>query len=128
MKKLLIAAGIVLLLFTLLYYWRIPPIAKAEINGHSFTIETAVNKEERERGLGYRKNMPADHGMVFNFGVPGKYDFWMRGMQFLLDFLWIRDKTIVDITENVPAPEGSQPPVQLTANIPIDKVLELNAG
>ena len=128
MKRSLIIAGIVLLLFTLWYYWRNPPMVKAVIGNHTFTIETAVYREERERGLGYRKSMPRDHGMVFAFGVPAKYDFWMRGMQFPLDFLWIADKTIVDITENVPPPEGNEPPVQLTAKIPADKVLELNAG
>ncbi len=128
MKKLLIAAGIVFLLFTIWYYWRNPPIAKAVIRNHTFTIETAVNREERERGLGFRKSMPQDHGMVFNFGVRGKYDFWMRGMQFPLDFLWIGDNKILDITTNVPPPRGNEPPVQLTAKVPVDKVMELNAG
>ena len=128
MKRLLIGAGIVLLFFTVWYYWRYPPMVRAVIADHTFTIEAAVNREERELGLGGRKSMPANHGMVFNFGVRGRYDFWMRGMQFPLDFLWIADKKIVDITESVPPPVGNEAPVQLTAKVPIDKVLEFNAG
>ncbi|KKU88260.1 MAG: hypothetical protein UY16_C0010G0016 [Candidatus Gottesmanbacteria bacterium GW2011_GWA2_47_9] len=109
-------------------FGRRPPVVRAIIRDQTFTIETAVTREERELGLGNRKTMPMDHGMVFLFGVRGKYDFWMRGMQFPLDFLWIGENKILDITTNVPPPVGNEPPVQLTAKVPVDKILELNAG
>ena len=98
------------------------------IRGHEFPVELAVTPKERERGLGYRASLAPDHGMLFLFGVPAKYDFWMRGMQFPLDFLWIADKKIVEITPNVPAPAANEAPVQLTPKYPVDKILELNAG
>lgn len=128
MKRVLVAAGILLALFTVWYYWTHPLGAKVQINDHVFPMELAVTPKERERGLGYRASLAPDHGMLFLFGVRGKYDFWMRGMQFPLDFLWIADKKIVEITPNVPAPAANEAPVQLTPKYPVDKILELNAG
>lgn len=33
--------------------------------------------------------MPANQGMLFVFGTPKYQCFWMRGMQFPLDIIWL---------------------------------------
>ena len=51
----------------------------------------------------------------------------MKEMNFSLDFVWIREKRIVAITENI-TPQDYQPPQALESPELIDQALELNAG
>jgi len=100
---------------------------KIKIRGHVFTVEIAASPSEKEKGLGYRNSMPKDYGMLFVFENKEKYSFWMKGMRFPLDFLWIDGNRIVDITQKVPVATGDTLPV-CEPRVPVDKVLELNAG
>jgi uncharacterized membrane protein (UPF0127 family) len=121
--------GILLLLIGICaYYVKNPPAARLRINNHIFTIDVAATSAEKERGLGYRKAMPADYGMLFPFPRSDRHQFWMKGMEFALDFVWINGTTVVDITRDVPPPTvtGTYPVYQ--PSVPADKVLELNAG
>lgn len=57
--------------------------------------------------------------------------FWMSGMQFNLDFVWIgADCTVVDLTQGVPYPRPGQNPNDLPRyqpDVPAKYVLEINA-
>lgn len=128
MKKIITGLVTALIVFTVWFYWTYPMGPKIKIRGHVFPVELAVTPQEKERGLSWRKTLAPDHGMLFLYGNKGKFDFWMRGMQFPLDFIWISDKKIVDIAVNVPPPKGDEAPVQLAPKIPVDKILELPAG
>lgn len=88
----------------------------------------AVTETERRNGLSNRASLSPDHGMLFLMGEPAYHGFWMKGMRFPLDFIWINEKTIVDLTENVPIPVGDEQPMSLKPTVPADKVLEVNAG
>jgi uncharacterized membrane protein (UPF0127 family) len=46
------------------------------------------------------KKIPFD-GMIFFFDKPLKVSFWMRGMNFPLDIVWVRNNVILGVTENV---------------------------
>ncbi len=94
------------------------------IRGHVFKTEIVTTDSDKQKGLGGRKGLCVDCGMLFVFDEPGKYSFWMKDMRFALDLLWIRDDKIVFIEKNV-APNFSG-----TMNPPTDanRVLELNAG
>lgn len=76
--------------------------------------------------------MPLDEGMLFIFQSEGQHSFWMRGMLFPLDFIWISsDRSVVDITADVPAPAPGVPDGELPHYRPdqaVLYVLELNAG
>ena len=76
--------------------------------------------------------MPLDEGMLFIFESEGQHSFWMRGMLFPLDFIWISgDRLIVDITMDVPPPEPGVPDGELPryrSDHPVLYVLEVNAG
>jgi len=126
MKKYIL--GIVGLLFFLFLYYSAHPLAtQIEINGHRFTVELAVTPKEQERGLGYRDSLPVDAGMLFVYQSAQIYGFWMKGMRFPIDIIWIADETIVDITKNAPVATTSSLPTY-SPKEPANKVFEVHAG
>ena len=94
------------------------------IRRHVFKAEVITTQEKKEKGLGGRKSICGDCGMLFVFDKAGKYAFWMKDMQFALDILWIKDGKINFIEKNV------QPsfPATMTPSENSNQVLELNAG
>ena len=129
MKKMIIIFVAALLLFTLYFYIRHPIGEKAVINGHTIHLELAVTEAEKEKGLGYRDTLSANSGMLFVYQTKDRYGFWMKGMRFPLDFIWIDGNKVAGLSQNIPQPvsEAVQP-VSLSPSVPVDKVLEVNAG
>ncbi len=108
-----------------------PKFATLQINNASLKVEIADNVSKRSKGLAVRQSLGESEGMLFVFERSDKYPFWMKGLKFPLDFVWIKGDKIVDITENVPPPQSGQADSSLTIYSPkveVDKVLELNAG
>lgn len=105
---------------------------EVRIDGLTVRAEMARTTEERGLGLGGRPAMPLDEGMLFIFQREGQHSFWMRGMLFPLDFVWISsDRTVVDITIGVPPPEPGVPDGELPlyrSDEAVLYVLETNAG
>ncbi|MGB9911316.1 MAG: DUF192 domain-containing protein [Microgenomates group bacterium] len=121
-------------LFLLIFYFLVFKIKPSSLNLKKITIgnteilvEIADTPEKRERGLSERDFLPENQGMLFIFEKPDYYSFWMKGMRFPLDFVWINGDTVVEITQNV-KPEDLQPPKVLKPSQPVDKVLEINNG
>lgn len=98
-----------------------------KINGQIINVEIADTVEKQVRGLSGRKNLPENSGMLFIFNTSDYHSFWMKDMNFGLDFIWISGDEVVEITENV-RPEDYQPPIALVPKNKIDKILEVNAG
>ncbi len=122
-----IICAVLLGLFVAWYYVRHPLAPKVVLGGKQFLVELAISPEEKQRGLGYRSALAADRGMLFVYDHPEQYAFWMKGMQFPLDIIWIAGTTIVDISYDTPvATQGALP--TYTPAKPVDKVLEINAG
>jgi len=94
------------------------------IRGHVFKTEIVTTDDDKQKGLGGRKSICNDCGMLFVFARPAEYTFWMKDMLFALDILWLRDDKIVFIEKNV-APNflGTMKPSSEAS-----RVLELNAG
>lgn len=94
-------------------------------------IELADTNEKRSKGLGYRQSLATDSGMLFIHDVPKKYTYWMKGMQFPLDFIWILNDQILDIKTQVPPPIAGQTDETLerySSTVDVNRVLETNAG
>ncbi|CAN5327951.1 hypothetical protein BH10PAT1_BH10PAT1_3740 [soil metagenome] len=98
-------------------------------------INIANTDVKRSKGLGGITNLPIDQGMLFDFGnkniQPANAAFWMKDMHIALDFIWIDNNVVVEITPNVPAPKPGTPNNELPVYGPsevIDYVLEVNAG
>lgn len=122
-----IAVGLVVFAGTVWYYSNNPLGLKLQIRGHEFQIDVAVSPEDHIKGLSGRKDMPLNRGMLFVFDTKQQYSFWMKDMNFPLDIIWLDDKTIVDISKNVPV-EKRYPPPTYTPQKPVNRVLEINAG
>lgn len=104
---------------------------QVQISGSKLNIEIADTQEKRTKGLGGRESLASDSGMLFIFPEPSKYSFWMKGLSFPLDFIWIRGEKVVSILQNVPPPAPGQLDPSLPIyqpNVEVDKVLEVNAG
>ncbi|MCK9379216.1 MAG: DUF192 domain-containing protein [Candidatus Moranbacteria bacterium] len=101
-----------------------PESEKIVIDGKEFSVEIVKTAETREKGLGGRKSLCGECGMLFEFDDPGKYSFWMKDMQFPIDIIWISGDDIVYIENNV----SHNFQGVITPPVFADKVLELSAG
>jgi uncharacterized protein len=90
-----------------------------------FNVEIAAKPVDVQIGLMYRKQMPEDHGMLFEMGAPKEVSFWMKNTLIPLDLLFIAaDGRIVNIHRNaVPGDLRSLPSLE-----PVTGVLEINGG
>ncbi len=101
---------------------------KVMIRGHVINVEVANTPESRMKGLAGREKLGVNDGMLFVMDEKRYHTFWMDGMKFPIDIIWISDNKIVDLTKNVPIPTDSKDiPVYRPAT-EVDKVLEVNAG
>lgn len=112
----------------------LPPkttFSELQINDKILKVEIADTSSKRNKGLGGRSSLGENEGMLFVFEKPDKYPFWMKGLSFPLDFVWIMDLKVVDVLENVVPPTSGQPDSSLpiySAKENINKVLEVPAG
>lgn len=130
LKKTLLIGFIALLLFLIFIFIKnnsLKKIAKIKINNHVFKVEIASSPRTQSKGLSNRISLKEDEGMLFVYSDKNFYAFWMKDMQFPLDFVWIDNDTVVDITKSVPFYATGEIPTY-TGRQPYDKVLEINAG
>lgn len=101
-----------------------------QIDNQSILADVASTNAARNKGLGGRDSIGINQGMLFLFGQPGSYPFWMKDMKFPIDIIWIAHGQVVGFNENIDPQIGADlselklyyPPE------PVDKVLELHAG
>lgn len=92
---------------------------------HEFSVELADTPESRARGLMYRRSMPEDHGMLFDFGRVDMVSMWMRNTYIPLDMLFVRaDGSIARIASDT-EPLSERP---ISSGEPVLAVFEINAG
>ncbi len=101
--------------------------------GATIVIDTEVasTPSQSERGLGYRDSLPAGAGMIFDLHNAGVPTFWMKGMRFALDMVWIGDdKRVASVTTDIPPEPGvvDEKLTRYSPQSPARYVLELNAG
>ena len=56
---------------------------------HRYYLQLAVTPAQQELGLGDRVKLPLDNGMLFVYHSSGTRCFWMKGMRFALDMIWL---------------------------------------
>ena len=92
---------------------------------HAFQVEMALTPEQQATGLMFRPSVPADGGMLFDWGAPRDSTMWMRNTISSLDMLFINpDGTIRRIAENT-TPESLS---IIESRGPVRATLELAAG
>jgi len=108
-----------------------PVFKQLKIEGANLTVEIVDTQDKRNKGLGGRESLASDSGMLFIFPEPSKHSFWMKGVSFPLDFVWIKGEVVVDLLQNIPPPTPGQEDASLPiyqSREEIDKVLEVPAG
>ena len=92
---------------------------------HMFAIEVMRTDEERGRGLMFRRFMPADRGMLFDFKTEQPVLMWMKNTYIPLDMIFMsRNGTVTHVAANTePMSERT-----ISSGPPAFAVLEVNAG
>ena len=92
---------------------------------HAFSVELADTDPEREKGLMYRRFLPPDRGMLFDFKREEPVMFWMKNTYIPLDMIFISKSGIVT---GVAADAEPMSERLIPSTGPCYAVLEVNAG
>lgn len=91
----------------------------------AFQVEIADTPEKREVGLMYRRSMPADRGMLFDFDRPQIISMWMQNTYVSLDMVFVsREGRVTRIAEST-EPLSTR---VISSGGPVRYVVELVAG
>lgn len=96
------------------------------ISGQTFKAEIPKNPAAYDKGLGGRPCILSDQAMLFVFKKPGQYAFWMKGMKFPIDIIWIGPDHRVAAVEGDEQP--STYPDKFVNQKPAQYVLEIKAN
>lgn len=92
---------------------------------HDFQVEMALTQDQQITGLMFRPAVPADGGMLFDWGLPRVSQMWMRNTIASLDMLFINaDGTIRAIAERT-VPQSL---ATIESRGPVRATLELAGG
>lgn len=94
-------------------------------------VDLAIDPFEQQLGLGHRNGLDDDTGMLFIGNAPRARTFWMKGMRFCIDIIWIEDGMVTGAAESVcPDPEGTEDAARarFSSGEPVTHVLEMPAG
>lgn len=115
--------------------WRsqMPPTetGTVTVGGVPVTVDLALTPAQQARGLGYRAGLAPGTGMLFVNDDASIRTFWMKGMRFCLDIIWIEDGEVTGAAESVcpvapGTPDAEQP--RYSSEVPVQYVLEVPAG
>lgn len=102
-----------------------PLSIKSKSGTHTFEVELAVTDEQQRKGLMFRRQMPANAGMLFLYDNGSRVTMWMSNTYIPLDMLFIAaDGRITHIVERT-VPLSTE---LIGSNGPVRAVLELNGG
>lgn len=131
MKKLFLVIFVLCIIFVVAIFWlklfiQHPTLT---IRNQTFSLLLATTTQQQQLGLGERASLPNDSGMYFIFQKPDYYSFWMKGMKFPLDIIFLRNNKIIAVYMNIQPPSSHEVnlPTYSSAQ-PADAVLEINAG
>lgn len=97
-----------------------------QVGSAEVDAEIADNEAERERGLAGRDELPGGRGMLFVYPGSAVRTYWMKGVRFPLDIIWIDRGRVTGVEADVPVPRGELP--LYSSRTPADRVLEVPAG
>ncbi|MFO1118509.1 MAG: DUF192 domain-containing protein [Beijerinckiaceae bacterium] len=92
---------------------------------HEFKVEVMRTPAEFAKGLMFRRYMPADRGMLFDFNRDEVVNMWMKNTYIPLDMVFVgKDGRVFSIAADTePLSERT-----ISSGGPVTGVVELNAG
>ena len=91
-------------------------------------VEIAETTAEQVKGLAGRAEICETCGMLFEYSDYQIRNFWMKGMQFPLDVIWILNDEIVGIEKNVQILDSAGVISRIKSPRVVNRVLEVPAG
>lgn len=102
---------------------------KIKVGPHAVFVEIADTPEARERGLMYRKSMPANEGMLFVFDEAQPLAFWMKNTLIPLSIGYFdANRKLLGTHEMTPAVMGELQPRTYPSQGDAKYALEMNKG
>jgi uncharacterized membrane protein (UPF0127 family) len=98
-----------------------------QIGAQRFAVEVAATPAARERGLSGRERLAPDAGLWFVLPEVGRPGFWMHGMHFPIDLIWVSPERQVVGAAPLPLCRNDPCPIS-QAPEPVAYVLEIGAG
>lgn len=122
-----VCVGIAAVVALLLPYMFVQPAtATLRVGQSTYALDIASSKTDQQKGLGGRKSLAQNRGILFVFDAPGKQCFWMKDMLFSIDMIWLSsDKKVTHIAADV---SPGTYPKQYCGDTSTKYVIELNAG
>ena len=116
---------LLLIIFVLIIQINFFPQKKLIEKFTNLKLDVVTNQDDMRRGLMFKKYLPEDEGLLFNYGFLGNHSVWMKNTYIPLDVLFLDKKfIIIDYVENTK-------PLSLNS-ISIDKpsyyIVEVNAN
>lgn len=105
-------------------------IREASVGEATVFVEVAASAKERAVGLSGRDSLAENRGMLFLFPEKTRPAFWMKGVSFPIDIIWIADNRAIGFNEGV-LPEPGASPENLNKYTPpedVDSAVEVNSG
>lgn len=90
-----------------------------------------ATEPSRAIGLANTASLGQEQGMLFVFEQSDLHSFWMKGVEYPIDIIWISGETVSEVTPNVPPAAADTPDEALPRyqpQFPVDRVLEVPAG
>jgi uncharacterized protein len=100
------------------------PIIFLRLNKTVVQAEVVSTPEKLQLGLGGRKSLAPESGMLFILPDHDFQEFWMQGMLIPIDIIWVSQEKIIGFNQNLsPKDSGT-----FRSPAPVDMVLEVPAG
>ena len=92
---------------------------------HDYSVEVMRTPAQHAKGLMFRRYMPDDRGMLFDFGRSEIVNMWMKNTYIPLDMVFVgADGKVATIAADT-EPMSERP---ISSGAPVIGVVELNAG
>lgn len=104
--------------------------AVIQLGDQTLQVQVPTSLRTQELGLGGRYTMRETEGMYWDLSTTLQPAFWMKGMRFPLDFIWLDGGKVVEVTTDVQplsGPDQADPPVLRPAEV-VDGVIEVVGG
>ena len=126
----LIAVGLVI--FGLYWFLGCRSFQVKQVLGEDIRIIQACSTHAKLKGLGGTSREVFESradAMIFHYKTKEVREFWMRGMQYSIDIVWVRDGQVVKIEKDVQPPAKGEDPTRMSSTpFKIDTVVELPSG
>jgi uncharacterized membrane protein (UPF0127 family) len=99
-------------------------IRRIYVKNNLVKAEVVESPEKREKGLSEREGLAEGRGMLFVMSGTNFPRFWMKGMRFSIDIIWIDNGRVIGFEKNI-SPKDSR---VFTSPAAAGYVLEVPAG